>query len=349
MITPQALDPYEAIEQKTIQRCIPFKLDWELTYRCNLRCIHCYQTRPADMQEELAAEEAFSVIDQLAAMGCLYMTLTGGEVLLRRDFFAIAAHARSQGFALRIFTNGTLIDEECAGRIEKLDPLGVEISLYSCRADIHESITGIRGSFEKTVRAFKLLKALRVNAVVKATFMEQNQNELEGLRRFADELDCPFRFSFTVIPKLDGSDDLRKLRVSEECMAKLWEPHGWMVSGISEGGLPVFEPLCAAAFNSLYISPYGEVYPCVTLRKPCGTVRSSPIAQIWSSPFFKEVRSLALSDLTECRGCPDALYCDRCSGLAFMEKGDMRAASPNDCVLARMRKRSIQQFRRDHG
>ena len=122
-----APDRYEAIVRKTLDKCIPFKVDWEITYRCNLRCSHCYQTG-ASGEKELTTEEIYSALDELADLGCLYLTFTGGEILLREDLFDIAKYARKKEFAIRLFTNGTLIDEKVADKIKNLSPLSVEIS-----------------------------------------------------------------------------------------------------------------------------------------------------------------------------------------------------------------------------
>jgi radical SAM protein with 4Fe4S-binding SPASM domain len=338
----ETFDPYETIVNKTIDKYIPFKADWEITYRCNLRCVHCYQTGPAS-QPELTTEQCCDCLDQLAESGCLYLTFTGGEVLLRRDFFKIAGHARKKGFAIRIFTNGTLIDEDIADKIKSLNPLSVEISLYAAKALVHESITGVRGSFAKTVNAFLLLKKRRVNAVVKTTFMKPNAEEFDGLQEFARKIDAPFTFSFTVIPKLDGSKEVTKLRLSEERLKEMFSPRDWLVDEITAGGVRVFEPLCSAGFNSLYISPYGEIFPCVTLREQCGNIKEAKLKAIWESGFIQKLRNISIKDLSECSGCSISYYCDRCAGLALLEDGDLFGPSRNDCTLARVRKQALEE------
>jgi len=339
----ETFDPYETIVKKTIDKYIPFKADWELTYRCNLACVHCYQTGPRQEEPELTVKQCCDCLDQLAELGCLYLTFTGGEVLLRKDFFDIAGYARKKGFAVRIFTNGTLIDEDIADKIKSLNPLSVEISLYAATASVHERITGVSGSFQKTVNAFLLLKKRHVNAVVKTTFMRWNADEFDGLQEFARTIDSPFTFSFTVIPKLDGSKEVTKLRLGEERLKEMFTPRDWLVDEITAGGVRVFEPLCSAGFNSLYISPYGEVFPCVTLREQCGNVKDAKLKDIWESGFIKKLRNISLKDLNECPHCSLAYYCDRCAGLAWLEDGDLFGPSRNDCTLARVRKQALEE------
>ena len=121
--------------RKTAEECQLLSVHWELTYRCNCRCTHCYVVKPGDegfqsRGAELSTAEAKSVIDQLTALNVLNIGFSGGEVLCRSDFFEIAQYARKNRFAIRIFTNGTLIDAEVADRIAELFPVSVEMSVY---------------------------------------------------------------------------------------------------------------------------------------------------------------------------------------------------------------------------
>lgn len=339
---PDVPDPYNKIIKKTVDKFIPFKVDWEITYRCNLRCSHCYQTGPT-LDKELTTQEFYSILDELADLGCLYITFTGGEILLRKDFFNIARYARKKEFAIRLFTNGTLINEKTADEIKELNPLTVEISLYGMDPLAHENITQTRGSYDKTINAFNLLKKRNINTVVKCTVMKNNVSEVDKLRDFAKNLGAGFRFNLAVMPKIDGSKDVLKLRLSQEQLKELFRSMDWLIEGITKGGVHSYEPLCAAGFNSLYISPYGEVFSCVVLREHCGNLRESPLKEIWQSPSFKKIRRIEFKDLRECSSCSFSYYCDRCAGLAWLETGDLFGPSPNDCTLARLHKWAIKR------
>lgn len=338
------VDHYERIENITLDKFIPFKVDWELTYRCNLKCSHCYQSGP-DSREELKTEEIFSILDQLADAGCLYITFTGGEILLRKDFFEIARYANKKEFALRLFTNGTLIDESIADKIKALNPLGVEISLYSADPTVHEEITGVKGSFERTTSAISFLHTRKINVITKCTFFKENILGFDRLKELTRSMGTGFNFSFTLIPKIDGSKGLLDLRLSRDQLSEVFTSRNWLVNDIDKGGVQVFEPLCAAGFNSLYISPYGEVFPCVVLRQECGSLKDKPLKEIWQAPFFKKLRSVKFENLSECFNCGLSGYCDRCAGLAWMEKGDLFGVSPHDCSMAEARKLTLDQRR----
>lgn len=340
---PDHPDHYEKIVKKTLDKFIPFKLDWEITYRCNLRCSHCYQTGPSS-DKELTTEEIYSILDELADSGCLYITFTGGEILLREDFFDIAKYARKKEFAIRLFTNGTLIDEETADKIKELNPLAVEISLYGLDPLVHESITKTAGSYEKTINAFRLLEKRDINTVVKCTVMKDNVSQFDKLNDFARSMGSRFGFSLTIIPKIDGSKDILKFRLSQEELKELFGPRDLLIEGVGkEGGVQSYKPLCTAGINALYISPYGEVFPCVVLREHCGNLRELPLREIWESPFFKKIRRIEFEDLRECLRCDLSCYCDRCIGLALLEAEDLLGPSINDCTLARVRKWAMER------
>ena len=335
------LDIYDAIVKKTLDRNIPFKVDWEITYRCNLKCAHCYQTGPSK-EEELGTDKICSILDELAAMNCLYITFSGGEIFLRKDFFDIANYAKSQGFALRLFTNGTLIDEKIADQIKDLNPLTVEISLYGVNPAIHEKITQVKGSHQRTVNALKLLCERNINTVVKSTVMKDNVQEFDRLKEFSKNLGMGFVFTFTVIPKIDGSKEVIKLRLKYDELKEVFLSRDWLTEGIEKGGVHSYKPLCAAGFNSLYISPYGDIFPCVVLREHCGNLKEKSLREIWQAEVFKKLRGINFEDLKECYRCSLSEFCDRCAGVAWLEEGNFLGCSPNDYTLAKVRKAMLE-------
>jgi radical SAM protein with 4Fe4S-binding SPASM domain len=186
-----------------------------------------------------------------------------------------------------------------------------------------------------------------VHTVLKTTFMRQNIGSFEALRKLANELGAGFVFSFTVIPTVDNSRDVLGYRLTQEQLEGLIARQDWMVDDIRAGGVHVFEPLCSAGFNSFYISPYGEVFPCVTLRKPCGNIAEQPLSDIWGHDVFRSLRAVTLKDLPRCAECELSYYCDRCAGLAWMEEGNMLGVSTNDCTLARVRRNAIMRKKRE--
>ncbi|MCM8783656.1 MAG: radical SAM protein [Candidatus Omnitrophica bacterium] len=129
---------YRGVLNRVTENLIPFHCLLELTYRCNLKCLHCYVVR--DTQKELTTQQFLSILDQLKELGTLYLIISGGEPLVRTYFFEICKHAKKNNFALRIFTNASLINTNIAERIRELKPLVVEVGLYGFEKT-HDEIT----------------------------------------------------------------------------------------------------------------------------------------------------------------------------------------------------------------
>src|SRR3954470_16560605 len=124
---------------KALRLGIPLGVQLDLTYRCNERCVHCYLDH--DDHGEMTTAEIKDLLVQFAAAGVFFLTLSGGEILMRRDFFEILAHARSLLFSVKLKTNAVMIHEREADRIAELSPDSVQISVYSHRAEVHDGIT----------------------------------------------------------------------------------------------------------------------------------------------------------------------------------------------------------------
>lgn len=339
---PQPL--FTNVVENTIRRFIPFNVIIELTYRCNLRCQHCYIPEERRHKPDLSTEEIVSVVDQLAELGCLYLTLTGGEILVRRDFFDIAWHAKRRGFALKLFTNGTLIDDETADRLAELMPFTVDISLYGARSDTHDQVTGARGSHRKALDAMRLLvsRGVRVNA--KVPLMGGNFAQYRDLVRQCRQMGAGIKIDPSIAPMDDGCTAPLALRISEEQLFQVFSdpdvcPKGHLPAPPSQ--------LCEAGRNTLTVGPTGDVVPCLQLPLVAGNVRERPLRDIWfESPVFRRMRSLRQEDLKQCSQCELATWCNRCPGLAYLEDGDYLGCSNRARQVASVR-RKVAEMRKD--
>ena len=144
-------NPYNELIARNFNQARPMHAQWEITFKCNHLCDFCYNSPTG--QKELTTEEILEGIDKIADFGLLYLTLTGGEPMVRSDFWTICKKAREREFAIRIYTNGFLIDEQRAAKLKEFDPFEIEISIHGARPETHDKLTGIPGS----------LNALRVH------------------------------------------------------------------------------------------------------------------------------------------------------------------------------------------
>jgi radical SAM protein with 4Fe4S-binding SPASM domain len=330
----KALDPYARIHKKTMERNIPFIVHWELTYRCNLKCVHCFCVHQPQ-RHEFNLAEITSVIDALADMHSLYITFSGGEIFMREDFFSIARYARKKGFALRLLTNGTHITSGVADEIKQLNPLSVEMSLYAVDSETHDRITCSKGSFDKTMHAFRLLHERGVNTKVKSLIMKQNVHQHSELRKLSEKLGSDLVYDFTVTPRDDGTKDPVKFRLSEEDMARILSKDR-KTAAVEPS--PIVDDdtfMCSAGMNNLMISPFGDVYPCIGIKDSAGNLREQTVEGVLNSDVFNRVRSTRFSELWACQKCDLASYCIRCPGLAAAEDGDYLGPSSAACSIAR--------------
>jgi radical SAM protein with 4Fe4S-binding SPASM domain len=323
---------------KALRLGVPLGVQLDLTYRCNERCIHCYLDH--DDHGEMTTAEILHLIDQLAAAGTFFLTLSGGEIFLRRDLFDIVERARKRTFSVKLKTNAVMVRKAKAERLAALGVDAVEISLYSHRPDVHDAITRLRGSFRRTLEGARLLKAAGLRVSFANVLMKHNASDYRGVQALATAEGMGYHVDPTITPAMDGDRGLLALNVDDATRsALLHDPT--LVSDVEAfcappaGPLPAHDALdtipCSAGHTACYISPYGDVYPCVQFPLACGNVRKTPFIEIWrNSPQLREVRSITLDDLNECSACVHGGACTRCPGLAYLE-GDMRGASVQDC------------------
>lgn len=340
-------DHYQELIAKTLERRIPLSVVWELTDKCNLTCLHCYLVRD-DKKQELCQAEIESILDQLAQAGCLYLIFTGGEIFTRDDFFDIACYARNKGFGIRLLTNGTLITAEIADKIKELEPISVEISLYGCKPSVHEAITGVIGSYSKTINALLLLKQRGINTVIKSLLMQENILEFRHLKAFAKKIEAGFVFDLTVAAKNSGNKGPAQHRAMDSDLRGLLSREIEHLSGLPDSvfdNKPIVDsPVCGAGLNTVFISSVGEVYPCIAIREVCGDLRKESFAKIWEkSEALSYIRSIKFSDLTKCPDCLLLPYCNRCQGIALLEEGDILGPSKEACRIARIHESVLKE------
>ncbi|HUU50699.1 MAG TPA: radical SAM protein, partial [Nitrospinota bacterium] len=215
----------ERLHKQVVAKRIPILGSFELTFRCNLRCAHCYCNLPLNSRDAISKElktgEIFNIFDQIAEAGCLWLLLTGGEPLLRKDFLEIYTYAKKKGFLISLFTNGTLITPKIADYLAESPPSEVEITLYGVTKETHEKVTGIPGSFKRCQKGIELLLARKIPLRLKTMAMTLNRNELSNIKEYAEGLGVKFRFDPELNPRLDHSKTPCNFRLSPEEVVKL--------------------------------------------------------------------------------------------------------------------------------
>ena len=338
-LSAPADDPYETLLLRLKQEFVPLSVQWELTHKCNLDCIMCYNVPLG--KPELTTSECFDVLDQLASAGTLYLTLTGGEILSRRDLFEIGRRARSLGFSIDLKTNGTLITPDKADEIASLDPLRVDISLLGATDKTFDAIARSKNTLQRVVRGVKLLQERNVRVKLNTLLMDLNLLEREQMIDLVLELGLEYEQVFKISLADDGADKAGVHQLSRSQMANVFEADN---TPFQERTVEPTSRTCSVSLSSCLISPYGEVFPCIELRIPAGNLRVAPFATIWADGgIFRQLRSRhTMKNLPDCWVCPINRYCEgRCSGLALKEHGDLYGGQLLACQQAQARFASI--------
>jgi len=329
-------DLMQEVTEKAMALGVPLAVQVDLTYRCNERCVHCYLDHHD--HGEMNTTEIKHLLDQMAEAGVFILTLSGGEIFLRKDFFAILEYARQLMFCVKLKTNAVLIREQDALRIRELGVESIQVSIYSHRPEVHDAITLIPGSLKRSVDAIRFLKSLGLKVIIANVLMIQNRQDYPGVHALAAELGVECTLDPTVTPMMDGNRSTVSLGVDHSALREVFRDPA-LVGDVDEfcaipakTGETELEAIpCSAGHTACYVSPYGDVFPCVQFPVPTGNVRQQRFVDIWRhSERMNEVRSIRVKDLTTCTQCSHVSSCTRCPGLAYME-GNMRGPSSQDC------------------
>lgn len=288
-----------AARRRALEREAPLNAHLELTRRCTCRCSFCYNA-PRLEAAPLSAPEWTDVLDSLRELGTLVVTFTGGEPLCHGAFFEIARAARHRFFAVRILTNGTLVDEAAADAIADMSPLSVELSLHGASAASHDAATRTDGSFDRLLVAVDLLRRRSVRLVLKTPLTCRNEAEVEDIIALAATLALPLNVDPRLTPRDDGDPAPLAFAASDGAVRACLER--------ARGGepRPPQEGACGAGRSRVAVDPEGNVFPCLQWRTaPLGNVREGSLVEIWrSSP----ARAGAIKAVASAEAAPAPLW-----------------------------------------
>ena len=208
----------KAFGDRTEARRLPLMGMLEITSRCNLRCVHCYLGPQEEQHKKRAAEmstsEVTALIDQMADAGTLYLTITGGDPMMRPDFPQIFRHAKMRGLLVTVFCDGVLVTDRIIELFRELPPSLVEVSIYGATAETYERITQVPGSFPKFLAGIGRLRAAGLRLGLKSVLMTLNQHEMLTMEQMAQEWGLKFRYDSAIFPCLPNrSAEPMNLRV----------------------------------------------------------------------------------------------------------------------------------------
>jgi radical SAM protein with 4Fe4S-binding SPASM domain len=344
----------------------PFLVVWDLTHACNLRCRHCYQDAQRPLPAELSTDEGKGLIDQLSAAGVVVLAFSGGEPLMRKDFFELAAYARKREMYVALASNGTMITPEVAARLAATGIEYVEVSIDGEDAAHHDAMRGIPGAFDRATAGISACVDAGLYTCIATTVTSANIDQVPAIYDLARDLGVHRLMCFNFIPTGRGvemaaqdiapcqRDDLLRMVLERDRAGVIPDilstaPQFARIAVEAEAGVPVghfypgqelsgrtrmladFIGGCGAGRIYCSIEPEGEVQPCVFLPISLGNVRDRPFLEIWhSSSVLDQLRDRSRLK-SHCGECENHLVCGGCRARAWAYFQDLAAPDPG-CV-----------------
>jgi len=333
-----SLDSAHAPEVQPVPRLIeqfehgldaPICLTWELTYACNLACVHCLSSSGKRDPRELSTQQCKDIIDELERMQVFYVNIGGGEPTVRPDFWELVDYATEHHVGVKFSTNGVRITPEVAARLAASDYVDVQISLDGATAEVNDAVRGV-GSFAMAIRALEnLADAGFSDAKISVVVTRENVDQLDDFAALAARYGATLRIT-RLRPSGRGADVWDELHPTAEQQVQLYD---WLVakgdgvltgdsffhlSGLGEPGALAGLNLCGAGRVVCLIDPVGDVYACpfaIHDRFLAGNILTDTgfgagFANVWkNAPLFRELR-----EPQSAGACSSCGHYDSCRG-----------------------------------
>jgi len=336
-----------------IPHCVQFKHDHmlqevtlEITGQCNLQCKHCYGAFTPGLGDTLETGRIMSALDQVKALQCYDIRLTGGEPFLHPGIWDILEQAvKRHHFYITITTNGTLITPQVARRLKEIGKMSVHISIDGHTPEINDPFRGLGGAFERAVAAVTYLKEERLDVRINHAVHQGSKNFVDQMWALADKLGVPILMGqvYRMGRCAETAGDIH-IGPAEFYEAILSVQHRYNKSGghgSDDGCSRDFIRRCDGGWNKIAIRPNGDVTPCITYphipRFVMGNIRDASIEEIFYG-FDREAmlgNNNALS-IAGCEHCPDISTCKSgCLAISFAETGRLDCRDPFSCARQR--------------
>ena len=335
-------------------------LSLEITSRCNNNCVHCYINTPekdvSSIRSELSFKQLTNIIDEACELGALWILFSGGEPLLREDFFDLYIYAKKKGMLVSVFTNGSLISPKHVKLFRSYPPRALEITVYGVTQSVHRRVTRA-DFFAKTMVGIDLLKQGSLPITLKAVAMKSNFNEMQQIFDFCEKnSDRPVRIDAFLNFRYDRNRQKNKLiqaeRLSPEkfieidkLYKKKYDALKKQCQGIDNNSVDPDQCdkllRCAAGVNSCCISPNGTFTLCSLLNSDefSYDLNNGSLKEAWEV-FTPEIRNKRVSSfeyMNNCGSCDIFNICPYCAGSANLEGGNPVAQIPYFCEIGEKR------------
>lgn len=329
----------------------------EITSTCNERCIHCYIPHEQKINY-LPYSDIKNILSQLSDMGCISITLSGGEVFTHPDILKILQLLQKFDFSISILSNLTLLTDEAIELLKKIDIDKVHVSVYSLNSKTHDFITKLNGSLEKTLSNIE--KCLKHNIPIKISCptMKANYKDFEELLLWGNENNIQVLTDYNIMARSDNSTDNLEQRLSEEeastvikAIIKHDQSYQKLISSKKNEKMEIdsVAPICHVGRDKICISSTGNFYPCPGWHEMVvGNVRENSLLSVWrNSEKLNWLRSLKRSDITKCIECANKDFCLLCIQRNYNETKDVFKVPEHFCKIAALNKKLVSDYKNE--
>lgn len=340
------------LHAKAGEQRIPISGSLELSFRCNLRCQHCYVAHGHNGipgQQELSTAEHNQLLDQIVDEGTLWLLITGGDPLVRQDFPEIWTYAKRKGLLLTLFTNGTLITPRIADLLAEWRPFSIEITLYGHTQETYERVTGIPGSHARCRRGIDYLLERGLPLKLKTMALSLTYDEIGDMKAYSESLGLKFRYDSMVNAGFGMNDRPLGLRLSpdqvvaldlaDEARLTAWEQFSNEFIRVRRDSQYIYK--CNAGIKSFHVDPYGKLSICMMARQQEYDLRQGSFRDGWRR-HLREVRYQTKVETTECDRCALQTLCSPCPGWSILEHNDPLKRVDYLCQVAHTRARRFE-------
>lgn len=318
----------------------PVSVQLELTWRCNWRCVHCYQDD--HRTEALDTGRLLRLWQELRAAGCWHVILTGGEPLVRDDIVVLVERARRAGLALTVYTNAHAIDETRAEWLAD-HVAAVEVTLLAGEASVHDRLAQVRGSFTRALAGIEYLRRAGVYVLVKTPLLSPALPTLSALRERLVSIGVEWATDRELASSYAGSNETRALSLTESEWLSFCDQfpeqdparRAWRASdpGVRDG-------LCRAGRQHAFIDALGNVYPCLSWKAPAdrlghgriGSILESTFSELWErAPLLRSIQSIDRASFATCIRCDAGAACQPCMAANLDEHGTLTKPAASIC------------------
>lgn len=352
----------------------PKWIAWEITRRCNLRCVHCRSSSEMEVKghPDFSTEEAFRILDDISGYAKPVIVLSGGEPLIRDDVFEIAAYGTEKGLRMCLATNGTRVTEEVCREIKDSGIRIVSLSLDGSTEAVHDDFRNQEGAFAGTLRAAGLFRKHNIEFIINSSFTGRNQEEIPRVYRLAKDLGATAWYMFMIVPTGRGEEIMSEL-ISKEDYEEILEWHYRMEKDESD---MLVRPTCAPHYYRVALQKAkeekvrlerrtlkfstggakgciagqlicllnvdGDVLPCSYFPVSAGNVKEKSFKEIWEgSELFRELRDFKKYK-GRCGSCEYINVCGGCRARAYSIYGDYLEEEPFCSYMpVKMKKKTV--------